>query len=220
MNDALCRDGEVLTFECLLIVTNDNEVIWPELVAWNWFPLAVDELDRRVVTVLGEEGDGLLACLDLREQLPDVGALANIVGLSCLHGLVGAFVLLILDEAIKHGVVVTGIIILWRVFHLFHLLLELSLLLLHFHFHLLVDAFGMLSGEWRQLCGIDNARGSLALDASSANTRCAWSLHWLLVGKNREGVLCQLDIGVEVVETLVVGAVLPLGSRGSHGKDV
>ena len=74
-----------------------DQVVWAELVAWHRLPLAVDELDGSVIAVLCEERYGLLTCLDLSEELPDVGALADVVCLSGLHHLVLASVLGLLD---------------------------------------------------------------------------------------------------------------------------
>lgn len=222
MHHTLCRDGEVLAFEGLLVITNDHEVVRTELVAGNWPSLAIDELDRSVVSVLREESDGLLARLDLCQQLPDVGALADVVGLACLDCLVGALVLLILDEAVEHGIVVAGVIILGSLFHLLHLLvgLRVHLHLLHHLVGLLLDAFWVLAGERWELRGVDHARRGLALDALASNAGCARSLDRLLVREYGQRVLCELDIGIEVVQTFVVRSILSLRGRGSHREDV
>ena len=56
--------GKVLILQGL-VVFNIDQVVWAELVAWNWLSLAIYELDRSVVAVLGEERDGLLTSLDM-----------------------------------------------------------------------------------------------------------------------------------------------------------
>jgi hypothetical protein len=69
MDHTLGWDGEVFTlkglFGVLIIWVDLDEVIWAELVERNWLPLAVDELDWSVMSVLGKEGDSLLSSLNL-----------------------------------------------------------------------------------------------------------------------------------------------------------
>jgi hypothetical protein len=54
MHDSLGGDGEVFLFKSLVIL-NLYQVIWAELVTRNWLSLAVDKLDRGIVTMLSKE---------------------------------------------------------------------------------------------------------------------------------------------------------------------
>lgn len=131
--------------------------------------------------MLGKESNSLLACLDLGKQLEDISALADVVGLSGLDRQVSALIFFALDEAFECSIIVTDFIVLRSLFHFFHLLLEVSFLLVHFHF--LVNALWLVlaASERRQLRGIDHSRRSFALDTISTYSRCTRPLNWLLV---------------------------------------
>ncbi len=95
MDYSLRGYGEILVIQVLL-VPDCHEVEGTELVRGNGLPVTVEELDGRVAAVLGKEGNSLLSCLDLYEQLVDVGANADEVGLAGLLGLVLLLVLVVL----------------------------------------------------------------------------------------------------------------------------
>jgi hypothetical protein len=199
MNNTLSGNGEVLILQGFVVLDLDK-VVRAELVAWDWLSLAIDELDWSVVAVLGEERDGLLTSLNLLQELPDVGSLADVVGLSSLHHLVLSFVISLLDDVTQafkgdSCVFCAFFVHTLVVFHLFHLFVGLAV---HFHvvhhlvFWVLFDALWVrtsLARERRKLGGVDDSRGSLALTALTGllcSTGASWTLgtSWLLVGEH------------------------------------
>lgn len=68
------------------------------MVWGNGLSVAVQKLNRGVVSVLGKERDRLLSCLDLQEQLVDVSASSYEVSGPSLHCLVLSLVFIVLDH--------------------------------------------------------------------------------------------------------------------------
>jgi len=227
VDNALGRDRKVLLLERLVILYLD-EIVGAELVAGYWLSLAVDELDRGVVAMLGKEGDGLLPGLDLGEKLPDVGAFADVISSSGLTSLVLAFILCLLDDVAEclEGWASIVILILLAFHALVHLhvfhFLSAILVVFGFHAHLIyhvavffLDPIRMwtsLARQWRKLSGVDDTRRGLARLASllGGPGPSSFSSCRLLVGEHGQRVFGELDVGIEIVEALVVGAVLPL----------
>jgi hypothetical protein len=178
------------------------------LVSWNWLSLAVNELDWGVMTVLSEKGNSLLSSFDLREKLPDIGTLTDVVGFSGLEHLVFTLVFGLLDDVAQAFEVHT---LVFFVFHNIFIHLHSVGLVLHLFIHvhlihlfivLFLDALGMLSlrgRQWWQLGSVDHSRGSLTLTLLLHGLTS-----WLLVREHGQRVLGKLNISVEVVQTLVV----------------
>jgi hypothetical protein len=103
--------------------------------------------------------------------------------------------------------------------HVIFLVNLLGLLHLVVTHHLLLVALvarpALAVVDWSQLGRVDGAWGGLLLATFGSG-----GLLLLLVGEHWEGVLSKLDICVEVVQTLVVGAILTLGGGRSHLENI
>lgn len=100
VDHTLSGNGKVLLLERLLVI-DDDQVVWSELVTWDWLSVAVKELDWSAVAMLGEERDSLFSSFDLADKVVQVGTLGDEVGLSGLHHKVLRFVFLVFNDMLE-----------------------------------------------------------------------------------------------------------------------
>ena len=81
MNDTLSGHGEVLVSQ-LLLIEYHIQVVGSVHLRRERGTIAVEELDRSGVAVLGKEADGLLSRLNFNEHVVNRRALADEVGLA------------------------------------------------------------------------------------------------------------------------------------------
>lgn len=109
------------------------------------------------------------------------------------------------------------------VVHLLHVFVHF-VDLAHHAVTVLVRGTVHLLPERGKLGGVDNARWHLLGDAIALLQTPFVGGRGLLVGQDGQGILCELHISVEVVETLVVGPVLALCTGATscctYGEDV
>ena len=232
LHHALSTDREVLGLE-LLVILNSHKVVRSELRRSDLPSVAVEELDRHVASMFGEEGYGLLACLDALLQMPDGGPFPDEVLLPEVTQVVFGRVIGGFDDGreflitkVVFNLVRKLLIVLIWVHFCVHVLFG-SVLAVHAHIfhasgltskHVVLQAtmdraltfFWLFSGgserggrtKWWQLRGVDHSGRCPHVPPSHRG---------LLIRHDRQRKLSQLDVRIEVIELLVVGAVRSLG---------
>ena len=186
LDNTLCANCEVFVVKLLGILGwCGHEVVRAEL-GWAYLlPVAVEELDGHVGSILREEGDCLLTSLDLVSQVPHLGALlTNVVGCAQFGDLVASFVLMSFDKGLKlletevilslstHGLFLTIDFWVHDIVHFVAILVLEDLIAIHIidnltlatHFVILglhLSSTLLIVERWK-LSGIDDARGQLA----------------------------------------------------------
>ena len=182
LDNTLCTHGEVLRVKLLGILRwCGHEVVRAEL-GWAYLlPVAVEELDGHVGSILSEEGDSLLTSLDLVSQVPHLGALlANIIGSAKFGDLVASFVLMCFDEGLEllvpkvifslstHGLLLTISFRVHDIVHFVAILVLEDLIAIHIignltpATHIVILCLHSAFVERCKLSGIDDARSELA----------------------------------------------------------
>ena len=217
LDDTLSTDGEVLLVKLLRVLRRrHNEIVWAEVRGSNNFAVAVEELDWHVGAVLRKEGDGLFTSLDSVPQVPHWSTLrANIVGGTQLCNLIVALILFVVDQSFKFGL---GKVILTFAFCIVLLLTLILFLRIHDVVHL--GAILVLE----DLISVHVVKDLATLAAHVLSHGVSEVSHLLsdvvsgillslVVQFERQGELSELNVRVEIIQPLEVGAVLALSLR-------